>query len=1317
MDSIGKNSAVLIVALVVTLLPAVAVAGQLSASIGYQMPKITEVNGFHRFDLPDALVAGNPGDPALPTASVWMLLPPGERAVSVELRGEIWRALPGKYRPEPVSEQRRLSDTSPWTMTPPNPDIYDGNRSFPAQPVSGLTTHLKRGYAIATCLVCPLRWSPTDGSLQYLARAELDIETTPGEREQTGFNRHFRGDRKTYEWVAERVENAQMLGMYPRRDGDIPEAILIVTNEDLTRTAEEYAGWWNSRGRMTYMETVEDLVENEEGDDDQECIRNGVARYYDHLNIGYLILMGDVEAVPHRGLWGNVNNSPDYDIPADLYYAGLDGNWNNDDDRSWGEDNESDLMAEVSVGRLPGVMNREIQRLTHKVQMYTEEPVIEDILTALMLGENLGWQVMGGAYMDEIYEGSNRYGHNTVGFPGRFDRRNLYDVQNGWEWNGAQDLAPLISDGYHMIHHLGHAFTNTCFKLNVNQISNNLIRNDGENAGFNVVCSQGCYAGAFDNRGTEPNQYYDYDCIAEKLVSGIDNGYVAFICNSRYGWGSYNNTNGASQHFQREFTDALFGEDITVIGDAHQDSKEDLSGWVRGNGGIRWVYYELNLLGDPAMDIWTDEPSEFEVDYTGVIVLGSDEFDVNVEGVEDATVCLSRDGEIMGVVLTDEDGLAHFEFENPIGEEGTITLTVTAHNYLTYRAEIETVQPEGGYPWVIDILIDDSEGNGNGEVDAGETIVLNPYIRNIGLATLEQLTITIEVDDPMIRVINNTAVYPDIEAEGEMFADQGLVLSVASYCPDLREIVLNCDIEDGDEAVWSQEINFTIHAPIFSAHLLSVLEGEGGRDGVLHPGEEGEMLLTLTNSGTGDAAGLSAVLDCDHPMVELVDTEASLASLNANETDNFNQAFRVRISNDCPSLDRAVFYVRISGELGYYRTILDEVGIGGAYYTFETDDDEWTHYNIGDDWGDNWRLFEGTNCTPGGTTCIKLGANRNDEDYDSNLNCAIEIPEFHVEESMLLFFHHKMDAEISIQHEGQAYDGGFVEISTDGGDEWDLLQPEEAGGNPGYPYEIRHGSRNPLDEGQEVWSGELDEWTPALFDLADYAGQDVIVRFHFGSDAGTEGTGWWIDDIQLRQKVEVEGPFDLEGEIRGYGAYLTWSTPYVPQRDDDVYPNELLGYRIYRGFGGDLDLLDTLVTDNRYYESLIGMPRGTYTYMVTAEFRDNESWPSNQIPLFWPAAVGDDVEATTPTIWALTGLYPNPFNSLATISYSVPATGHVRLAVYDLIGREVAELADGSRRPGNYRVTFNAEALPSGIYIVRLKTPVGAKVARLVLMR
>jgi hypothetical protein len=66
--------------------------------------------------------------------------------------------------------------------------------------------------------------------------------------------------------------------------------------------------------------------------------------------------------------------------------------------------------------------------------------------------------------------------------------------------------------------------------------------------------------------------------------------------------------------------------------------------------------------------------------------------------------------------------------------------------------------------------------------------------------------------------------------------------------------------------------------------------------------------------------------------------------------------------------------------------------------------------------------------------------------------------------------------------------------------------------------------------------------------------------------------------------------------------------------------------------------------------------------------------------------------------------YPNPFNSSSDIRYLISDIGMVRLAVYDILGREVAVLVNEKKEPGSYRVTFDAAGLASGVYLYRLRT-------------
>jgi hypothetical protein len=100
---------------------------------------------------------------------------------------------------------------------------------------------------------------------------------------------------------------------------------------------------------------------------------------------------------------------------------------------------------------------------------------------------------------------------------------------------------------------------------------------------------------------------------------------------------------------------------------------------------------------------------------------------------------------------------------------------------------------------------------------------------------------------------------------------------------------------------------------------------------------------------------------------------------------------------------------------------------------------------------------------------------------------------------------------------------------------------------------------------------------------------------------------------------------------------------------------------------------------------------------------------------------------TTPAAFRLEQNYPNPFNPATVIRYQLPAATSVNLAVYDLLGREVALLVNEKKPAGSYVVQFSAKGgsasggdgsrLSSGVYIYRLSAGQYVESRRMVLVR
>ena len=99
------------------------------------------------------------------------------------------------------------------------------------------------------------------------------------------------------------------------------------------------------------------------------------------------------------------------------------------------------------------------------------------------------------------------------------------------------------------------------------------------------------------------------------------------------------------------------------------------------------------------------------------------------------------------------------------------------------------------------------------------------------------------------------------------------------------------------------------------------------------------------------------------------------------------------------------------------------------------------------------------------------------------------------------------------------------------------------------------------------------------------------------------------------------------------------------------------------------------------------------------------------------AALAGYVDVEAPNEFVLDAAYPNPFNPSTTIRFSLPESAQVRLVVFDVLGREVRVLVDGTREAGTHEVVFDASDLPGGTYLYRLETPQGGFVRTMLLAR
>ncbi|MEX2633777.1 MAG: T9SS type A sorting domain-containing protein [Balneolales bacterium] len=143
-------------------------------------------------------------------------------------------------------------------------------------------------------------------------------------------------------------------------------------------------------------------------------------------------------------------------------------------------------------------------------------------------------------------------------------------------------------------------------------------------------------------------------------------------------------------------------------------------------------------------------------------------------------------------------------------------------------------------------------------------------------------------------------------------------------------------------------------------------------------------------------------------------------------------------------------------------------------------------------------------------------------------------------------------------------------------------------------------------------------------------------------------------------------------------------------------------------------LLETLVvtSDGGYAESTLtlGEIAGTYTVSVNVNGVDQVIFTATAIT---ETSINSE---TRPTVYSIDQNYPNPFNPSTIISYQLPENNHIRIEVYDVVGRKVAVLVDEMKTAGHHQAMFNAQNLSGGVYIYRLSTDSGDQFTKKMLL-
>ena len=191
---------------------------------------------------------------------------------------------------------------------------------------------------------------------------------------------------------------------------------------------------------------------------------------------------------------------------------------------------------------------------------------------------------------------------------------------------------------------------------------------------------------------------------------------------------------------------------------------------------------------------------------------------------------------------------------------------------------------------------------------------------------------------------------------------------------------------------------------------------------------------------------------------------------------------------------------------------LDE-NVDGFNNIGEAEAANWSHAALAG--SDDWRVVSGDDHTTGSARSFVS------TDVASVSDKYLSTPEIALGAGATLSFWHKYEFE---ETGNDQYDGGVLEITTDGGTNWQDL--ETAITANGYTDDLNNGFGNPLG-GRNAWTGTQATFIEVTVDLNAYAGNDVQIRWRMGTDSSQGAGDWLIDDIQILDPAACQGPTDI----------------------------------------------------------------------------------------------------------------------------------------------------------------------------------------------
>ena len=788
--------------------------------------------------------------------------------------------------------------------------FYESAEIFPVEIVQIGEPAIMRDYRIVNVTINPFQYDPQNNKLRIVKNVDITVNTNGRGGENIKLN-----DRKKSRFFGSTYQSMILNydSITSRNDEFQSPCYLFIYPDDaaIEATLEILANWKHQKGFEVVMASTTQTGTS------LYNIKNYIQNAYDTWENPpeFICLVGDAG--------GSIN------IPTDHMGSG-------EGDQGYVRLEGGDILADAFIGRLSVASNTDLQKIVAKIANYERTPYMgttDWYNRAILVGD------------PSASENSCIYTKQAIKemMNASYPNINCIEIYSS---PFVSQMSSNLNNGSTYFNYRGYWGMSGWSTSNISSMTNSFM--------LPFAVSLTCGTGDFE--GTS-------DCISERFlkVGSATNptgaiGAVSTATLSTHT--SFNNSVDAGIYY------GIFADAIYHMGGALNRGKLNL--YLNfpqnpSNAVFNFSYWN-NLMGDPAIELWTDVPQEMIVDYENQLSIGTNYLEVIVEDsngypVEGAWVtALLGNDDIFTSDFTDESGYVILDVDAQI--TGTADLTVTKHNFIPHLGEFDVGESDR-FVNVFELQIDDdatgsSSGNGDGNINPSESIELNVSLKNFGTQAVNNVTAVVSTGNDFITITDATEDYGNIASGSSAYSSDDFDFSVDSDVLGGTEIRLDIQIEDGLSNLWTDVIYLQVEGPNLYVNDYSIVNDPNS---ILDQGETVELVVTIENLGSVDASNINGTLFSTNNMITIEDADGVFGNVTAGGTaSNNSNKFEVTANTQIIPGTQFTLELQLYNADGYDNTVSFPINVGtvsitdpvgpDAYGYYCYDDGDTGYYNV-----------------------------------------------------------------------------------------------------------------------------------------------------------------------------------------------------------------------------------------------------------------------------------------------------------------------------------------------------------------------------------